>query len=321
MTLLVALANSRQAVLVADRRITSAGKVVDDEFNKLCVFCCDDARGAFAFTGIATAGNFSTSEWLWQTLNAAGADHEELIAVLAFLTERADRDINTLPVADRRLSVLFCGYLYHAELPEPACYLMSNFEFEAAGTGKFQVSRLDHGTGQFVHAAGTSTGFERRHRERLEALLSKPLSAPALVRASVLKLQESAGNPDGFGVIGSQCSSAALLAERDTTITTTYHSNFESLVAYGPHVVINRGLIVCSSEIFSCTALAGPEIRKTDPCWCESGMTFGECHLQKFGSYYVRFGTLRTPMYAVAGMEFDPPRRSGRIFWVASGYQ
>ena len=64
MTLLIALGNDRYSILVADRRITIGGKVEEDEFNKITILFCDDARLAIAFTGLARVGDFRTNDWI-----------------------------------------------------------------------------------------------------------------------------------------------------------------------------------------------------------------------------------------------------------------
>jgi hypothetical protein len=110
---------------------------------------------------------------------------------------------------------------------------------------------------------------------------------------------------------------------RDTTIIMTYHSSFKSHLAYGPNVVITQGMTVLGTELFSSTVLAGPEIRKRDPCWCGSGQKFKHCHMKKFGFVYLRPGTIgafKKPLYSVTSMKVEIPRASGSVFTVGSGY-
>jgi hypothetical protein len=68
MTLLFSLANNEYSILLADRRISRDGKLVDDEFNKLCILFSDDARLAIAYSGPAISNVGNTSEWLFNAL-------------------------------------------------------------------------------------------------------------------------------------------------------------------------------------------------------------------------------------------------------------
>ena len=80
MTLIVAAGNKDFAVLAADRRLTSNGKLVDDEANKATILACYDARMAIAFTGLATWGSFSTEKWLLESLSVASYNEKKCLS-------------------------------------------------------------------------------------------------------------------------------------------------------------------------------------------------------------------------------------------------
>ena len=96
MTLLVALANGSYSVLLADRRTTVRGRPVDDEFNKVCVFFCEDAPLVFAFTGVATTSGFNASDWLIEALTDIGKIKSGVADVLSELGDRASDRIALL---------------------------------------------------------------------------------------------------------------------------------------------------------------------------------------------------------------------------------
>ena len=57
MTLLMSLFGDDYVLLVADRRLTNNGKLIEDESNKAGTAVFEDATLAFAFTGLATSGS------------------------------------------------------------------------------------------------------------------------------------------------------------------------------------------------------------------------------------------------------------------------
>lgn len=152
----------------------------------------------------------------------------------------------------------------------------------------------------------------------LRKLIQKKLNPSSVLRFAVNQLRN---NAKISMLIGTQSNSAIIFAHQNTTVTTTYHSGFNSYLAYGSNVVLTNGFTSYGSEIFSATVLAGEDIRKKDPCWCGSGLRFKDCHLKKFGSYYIRHSAFKKPMYSMCWMDFDEPRLSGRTFCVASGYE
>jgi len=63
MTLIIAMGNQQQVVLVSDRRLTRNGDPYEEESNKAFVFDCQNARFALAFSGFAEQSSFLTSFW------------------------------------------------------------------------------------------------------------------------------------------------------------------------------------------------------------------------------------------------------------------
>lgn len=70
MTLIVALLNYLNAILLADRRLTVGSNIVDDHYNKVTVLCCHDARVGIAFTGLARTSSFDANEHIIEFLDA-----------------------------------------------------------------------------------------------------------------------------------------------------------------------------------------------------------------------------------------------------------
>lgn len=320
MTILVALANNEYALIVADRRTSSGSTIIDDEFNKLCVLFCEDARVAIAFTGLASCQDLNTSEWIASTLNEISHISSTLHDLLYKLSYLLEEKFLKIGVLDKRLSILICGFGYWGETPEPITYVISNFEVSGVADKKFTIRRVQADDDIIVEFAGNTSVFARNCTSKLQELTLKKLKPQELLRFTVKHMQHTAGGFNATGSIGTQYNSAIIPALKDTAITTTYHSLFNSWAAYGPNVVIAGSIICLGYEIFSGTILAGQEIRKKDQCWCESGKQFRHCHMKKFGSFYVKHNMFKKPLYACVQAELIEPRKSGKFCGVSSGY-
>jgi SEC-C motif len=315
------MANERYSILLADRRITVDGEPTEDEFNKVCVLLCDDARVAIAFTGLATCQGFNTSDWLVDTLAEIGRTSGNIVEILTELAIRIKDKLKGLLANDKRLSFLITGFVYWEQEPHPVAYVLSNHVNTQCPTNDFTLRSIASSDGAIVEVAGTIRHLPAAAESSLRRLLTSKQNPPTVLRFAVKQLLNFAIDSKSAGLIGTQCNSAIILAPPNTTITTTYHSAFHSYKAYGSNVVLTKGMRVYGPEIFSDTIMAGKEIRKKDPCWCGSGQKFKHCHLKKFGSFYIQHAMFKRPMYVVSWMDFDEPRPSGRTFCVSSGYE
>ena len=134
MTLILTLGNQEQFIQLSDRRLTSNGRLVDDESNKSGIFLCKDARHVFGFTGLARTGNFETKKWLFDALWDCSPPDYEISKIIQRLKVRATQDFKSIPALkrlkakDKRLSVMFSGYLYYQKPPLGAWSLITNFQ-------------------------------------------------------------------------------------------------------------------------------------------------------------------------------------------------
>jgi hypothetical protein len=244
MTLLVALTNQSFALLLADRRISHNGQVVDDEFNKLCVLLCDDARVTIAFTGLATLSGFNTSDWLVKELSNIGDTTGSIASILSELARRLTERFLLLKTIEKRLSILISGFAYWSPVPQALAYVLSNFELGQMPGSEFMLRSISPNEGIIVEFAGNASALPMSTKDSLRKLLSSNLDPSSILRLAVKHLRLAAQSNKSANTIGEQCNSAIILSEVDTTVTTTYHSNFMSYVAYGPNVVITRGLSI-----------------------------------------------------------------------------
>ena len=321
MTLLIGLANKDLAVLAADRRVTSNGELVDDEFTKLCVLFCDDARMAIAFTGLATIGEFNTANWLVEALSDIGRTHRGLSDILSQLRHRADETFSKFPAAHRRLCLMFVGFLHSGSAPQAAVYLLKNFQEWSGGTSEFILSNPSASQSPIVEVAGATAGFSASARSTLAQVVRSRTTGPNVVRAAIGAVQRASRHERSRGLVGLQCNTAVLSSQPDSRVVATYHSAHVTGRAYGANVVIAGDSCAKGIMMETAQALAGPEIRKKDPCWCGSGKIFKNCHLKTFGSIYVNLPGWKCPsMTGIFMVVLNEARPSGHIFCVANAF-
>ena len=140
MTLIIAAGNSDQFIQISDRRLSSNGKIIEEEANKAFVLNCSNARLSVGYTGLANAESFSTRDWLLSTINECGPPDYTAKNIILRFTERASKEYSENPIIKRlskvhsRLTVMFTGYLYHHEPPLGALAVVSNFQNLNTGT-------------------------------------------------------------------------------------------------------------------------------------------------------------------------------------------
>lgn len=320
MTILAAIANEECAWLLADRRVTVDGKPIDDEYNKVCVLFCDDARMAVAFTGLATFQTFDTSNWIAETLSEIGKTTGDIASLLHDFSSRATSAFARLAWLSPHITFLFCGHVYSAAGSESRIYLITNGEDPANPDPVFSLT-THASPGPKVVLAGMTAAAEPAISEAFRTLLLSDRIAPqSLLHFAVKRLRTIARDGRSGGLIGEQFNAAVVPSAVNTTVTSTYHSAKGVFSAFGANVVVTNGMLTYGPQVHAPDLLSGPDIRKTDPCWCGSGEQFKHCHLKKYGAVYTRMPGFKKPMYWMTHLEVDVPRASGRSFTVASGF-
>ena len=320
MTIIVALANRETAILLADRRISNEGHIVDDEYNKLIVLCCHDAKVALAFTGLARMPGLDMTDWLTECLlKIEKAGVRTLAETISGLKDHLDHLFRSIQ-GEHKLTVVICGFVYWNDVPEPCIYKISNFEFNDHAQRDFILGSVCGSPDGSVEVAGASSGLPQETLQRLRSLLERKVPRQSLVRFAVRHLQSAARKHQSLGTVGERCNAAVIQAARDTPITSTYHVPKGARQAFGCNVVIYEGLFCYGVDIMAPQILAGGEIRKNDPCWCGSGQPFKHCHLKKFGAVEVAAQAWKRPLNWVVEIERNDPVPSGRLFRIQSGF-
>jgi hypothetical protein len=302
MTLVLAVASERSTVVLCDRRLTAAGEVESEEWNKVLTLILHDARMVVAFTGMARVGTpaaptFLTGTWLPGALASCSNPNGFFGPTVENLRNRADADIGRLPVAaeDRRLSIVIVGYWYRPE-PHSTWVLVSNFE-EAGVPGASPVAwpRFKATTWPPVPAGCVSVGAWGSG-EQLAVDRADPLARLAweghmsgAIDKGVEVIREVGALPKTGGTIGEQVTSVVVPAEADSTMQANYHSAAAARMVFWPGHVEGRGghfgrhshseaSLKGGPRGVPGPIISGPRLRPTRPCYCGSGLRFKDCH-------------------------------------------
>ena len=301
MTLSIALINPRETILVTDRRFTDEnGRICSEEGSKLAILFCRDARAAVAHTGLATTRNFSTHQWLLQSLCDAAKPDFQLGQTVDRLAQIATRDIAklALPTASARLSVIVFGYYLGEEPPLAFLCRITNFEnddgsAEALARDHFSVTclrekRHPEGTPIRVLLSGVWQAVSLQDRRALEELLSSGRPAQALIGKGVEIIRSTAKSERSGGLIGEQCLSAIIPRDRTRRILTQYHSSMVTFQMFMPSVINATAPQTLAYMMDPCLKavppqqnvppLAVPKVGRNHPCPCGSRKKYKHCH-------------------------------------------
>lgn len=303
-TLILAMVNHDHAIALADRRLTAGSDIETEESNKLAVFTCRDARCAVAYTGLATWADFNAHEWILESLMEAAKPDFTFEATLERLCETATSRFRRLALrpAQKRLTIVFAGFLYSSEPARGFIAYVSNFQDEVTGETTNESWR-DFRKG-IIHQNDLSSPFFAIRPFGTVALLQKVRSQPVIdmlqrgapasgIRDKALSVltavAASMGQP---GPVGRQCGSVIIPRDAETSPETAYHSAAHVWEVEFPSQVTMTGsptdgavmgiAIRVDSEQSNHNAIAVPKVGRNNPCPCGSGNRYKHCHGREF---------------------------------------
>ena len=304
-TLILAVLNRDQAILVSDRRVTVDGRLVDptdDERNKAGVLVTRDARAAFAYTGLATFQTFDTERWLLETLPKCAPPDFAIEPLLTRFARQAEHDIGALSVAPKikRLTVMIAGYSYDdGGTPRGHLWRISNFEggpgdpARNTASAAFTVAYwrdLQNAADCFClgAAAGSTAALKERHMEAMHALVHARRPVRGIVGKAVDVLREVARSPDSKDTISTHCTSIMLPSARGLQAQAEYHASAATATARGiayVHAVGDQfGTLAMKMESLNQYDSGGtplqvvPRVGRNQPCPCGRGKRYKHCH-------------------------------------------
>jgi SEC-C motif len=304
-TLILAMCNLQQAVIVSDRRLTRDGVPFedDDESNKVSLFDCRDARLAVAYTGLSDQGDFVTRQWLPEALAESAAPDFQMGPIIERFTKRATRDFAKIKVkkpSAKHLSVVFAGYCYDETPPRCYCWLVSNFEGccdqhrpPDLSSDRFMAfyyrdKRPTEENVDILLPAGAAWAVTHQDYESLHTLLHENKSAQALVDKGIEVIRTANQSLNGK-FIGKQCNSIVLPSNPQEEVVGGYHSAKVATRHYVPSYINARG---DGSGVYSITegwfevhgaddkplVLSVPKVGRNHTCPCGSGLKYKKCH-------------------------------------------
>jgi hypothetical protein len=313
-TLALVGANLQYTVALADRRLTSEGSVVDEEFQKLVAFSSPTARMAVAFAGLATAPGLTMNLALPECLLEAAKDGPQPEDVVEGVARRLEARFSSLPssVTDavKQTAVLFAGYRYDTNgRPEIFVRSVGNYRPGATGTEPFRVEMIpDSERYNYMSAVGARHALADEDMRALGELINGVKPPQAVVGKAVEVVRAAALSRPAQDVIGGQLLSLVVPANRLEPPAGAYHTEFPSDTVYFPSSVDvdahGEGILVAQPSVTAGAlterqvrdsyrrALSGmprdttqrfppiafPRTARNAPCPCGSGQKYKRCH-------------------------------------------
>jgi hypothetical protein len=301
MTLILALGNRDQFIQVSDRRLSSNGKPIDDESNKAGVLICPNARMAFGFTGLAAYETFKTQDFILDALTQSGPPDYQIALILQRFLDKISNEflsnpvLKRIPARDKRLSIMFSGYLYNSNPPRQAYAIITNYQglndaltaidardcFEHRAW--WQKNPLEETTA--IQRIGMWQAMNQDDEKCLRALLVKREPARVLVEKACELILRMADRESAQNTIGKQISSIILPMALNAPPLVDYHTSHATNIVHLPDCVqlfpesavaikqIQFGLVESQS-----TPMLVPKVGRNEQCPCGSGKKFKKCH-------------------------------------------
>jgi hypothetical protein len=309
-TQIVAAGNSAYAVVVADRRFTVRGKLVDeadDERNKLILIATPTARLGVAFCGLAWLGAFTTEPWLAQRL------HEALVRGggtpdLDWLCEHATHDFAPLPreqperaVDQRCIWIVMAGFISEKHGAMPAYAQLSNAWPTERGirAGAFHTEvfgPMNPEECETQRAYAMSFGAVRVEQSRvdeLKRLVDQDRPPAAAVGQALRTLRAARSQTPDDGPIGPRSGAVIVWSEPSRQPEGRYFGPRGATIHFMPTLVTRHG-IESSVTVERNATLVAPNA----PCSCGSGRLFRRCHGASSSAVRGKHASARLPRRA-----------------------
>jgi hypothetical protein len=315
MTMIVTVGNLDNAILVSDRRLTMADGSWNDESNKAFVLITRDARMAIGFSGLAEVPSLGlrTRFWLPQTLSDCATPDYTLGSILSRLKLRAEKDISSLYVTDRRLSITGVGFWYGSQTPRLAAFRLSNFESLddpptlSQSPHDFRLwtwtSNASTPTAELRQISGWRTGPANAIAvwNEIDEWLRIKKNPEAITARAIQMIRLISDWKSAEGRVGSQCMSIVIPNNPADRAVTQYHTTDARASLYLPGHIEARGgdYGVYSIADFEMGAkdqegkgltTVVPSVPRNRPCPCGSGRKFKYCHGRKPNNFTIQLG-------------------------------
>lgn len=307
MTLILSLANRDNIIQMSDRRLTANGVVVDEDSGKSGTLFCTNGRFAFGFTGIARADNLEIRRWILDTLLESGPPDYAAGNVFKRFKKNAtdcfkkNQILRQLSPKDRRLTIMFTGYLYTHSPPMIGCAIISNCINQAENVkatnswDEFVVSYTSEKKDRkenisFIQRVGAWPAMNESDVSSLKSLLEGKKSYKALIEKATSLMLQMSDRPGSRGTIGKQITWIRIPSGISESVESGYYSNIPTHTVFMPSSVTiisdkKKGYYeepsVTAIDPISTPPMAVPKVHKNAPCPCGSGKKYKNCHGKK----------------------------------------
>ncbi len=303
MTLLMTLIGSDYTILLADRRLSSNGRLVDDESNKAGSVVMEDAKLAFAFTGVAKVGTFSTQDWLLDGLSECASPDFLSVPTLMRLRDRLSKEFSSnrflghLPLAAKPLAVLFAGYHFAPEGSYAVSAILTNFAGFAANHDlpfvpkDFVLREIRADIPSRVGFAGAWPAVTDSDVSELHKMLIAGKGAAAVLGKAIDVFHKVSDRAKARGTVGGQLNSVIIRADPRAPIESNYHVKNCSPISYVANFAVltkDNGVLCKGGTIFpsdefgrprpGAPPMVVPKVHRNAPCPCGSKLKYRLCH-------------------------------------------
>jgi len=303
LTLVVGMGNDEYMLQVSDRRLLAGETPVDEESCKGGIFLCKNARLAFGFTGIAKVGGLIVRRWILDGLMESGPPTFDAKGILDRFTERATHafssvnQFRSLRPDERRLTILFSGYLYQHSPPLAAYCFVSNYQNFQNGIDSptalpsFSVfysseKRPSAGSLSMVQRIGAIHLMPPEEVPAFRTMLEEHKPAKALIGKLLEYFDSKAEGMGGKGAVGTQVSWVVVPRDLQQAVQTGYGSgvntsriwipSYANIDSHGSYVLDDVSVQPVDPEITP--PMAVRKVPKGAPCPCGSQKKYKHCH-------------------------------------------
>lgn len=295
MTLIIGISTRESAFIASDMRLSWDGTIRDDDSVKIGFFELPDARLQYAYTGIAqwTVGDlsFATVGWLSGRIHDCMQTSPELERFLEELQKRANEDFSSDPVLkslrpeDKRLSVLFLGYVYSSSGNSFSVRAtLSNFEDGA--TGRRFPAAQDRFFLQISHEfairvtpsllLGTTNAVPQNRKLELDRMIAESKPLTALQGKAQQIIEEASDNSLAKNSVGKNMMFSELSSNRERP-PHTYNRSATGGDRIHLGGMITSEFAIPKIELVLTESFPGKPSPNTR-CPCGSGKKYKRCH-------------------------------------------
>ncbi|MBU4518566.1 MAG: SEC-C domain-containing protein [Gammaproteobacteria bacterium] len=301
MTIILSLGNIDQVIQISDRRLSSNGRLIEDESNKAGILFCPNARLAFGYTGLARYGTFKTFDWLLTALHEAGPPDFIAHSILERVRLNATRTFQEHPVlrsaprSAKKISILFSGYIYGNGAPQQGYALISNYVNIDTGY-QFDVTQDEFISRYFsandfaanptlIQRIGNWNGITELDMYRLRQVLNERKPPQAILNIAIDFIKNLADRQKSEKYIGKQLTSICIDPNPGKPVKTNYHTSVIRRESYMPaqislfpdnHCTISNISIKPVDD--DTLPISVPKVNKNAPCPCGSKIRYKNCH-------------------------------------------